>query len=69
MKFITQLKAIDPRDGEVKKWIGQTIEAPNFQLAEDYINKNGLGYLEIVGELVCSVDEETGNNISFENLN
>jgi hypothetical protein len=37
---------------------------PNFQLAEDYINKNGLGYLEIVGELVCSVDEE-GNNISL----
>jgi hypothetical protein len=31
----------------------------------DYINKNGLGYLEIVGELVCSVDEETGNNISL----
>jgi hypothetical protein len=32
--------------------------SPNFQLAEDYINKNGLGYLEIVGELVCSVDEK-----------
>jgi hypothetical protein len=42
--------------GGKKKMDGQTIEA-NFQLAEDYINKNGLGYLEI-GELVCSVDEE-----------
>jgi hypothetical protein len=31
----------------------QTIET-NFQLAEDYINKNGLGYLEIVGvSLFC----------------
>ena len=69
MKFTTVLKAIDSKDGILKIWVGQTIEAPTFQLAEDYINNNGLGYLEITGELISSVDESTGSYLNFENLN
>ena len=69
MKFTTILKAIDSSDGILKTYVGQTIEAPTFQLAEDYLLNNGLGYLEITGELICSVDEATGNKINFENLN
>lgn len=69
MKFTTNLLAIDPKDGVIKEWVGPTIEAPSFQLAEDKINQDGLGYLSIRGQLIASIDEETGSKINFENLN
>jgi len=69
MKFTTNLVAIDPRDGIIKTWVGPIIEAPTFQLAEEQINNTGLGYLTVTGQLISTVDEETGHKINFENLN
>jgi len=69
MKYITRLKAIDQCDGILKTWIGQTIEAISFQSAEQYLINNGLGYLEIVGELIETIDKDDDTVINFENLN
>jgi len=69
MKYITKLTAVDCSDGLIKTWVGQTIEAPNYQLAEEYLMNNGLGYLEIIGELISTTNQESGNTINFENLN
>lgn len=69
MKFTTNLLAIDPKDGVIKEWVGPTIDAPSFELAEEQILKTGLGYLSIRGQLISSIDEETGSTINFENLN
>ncbi len=68
-KYTTSLLAIDSKDGQIKQWVGDIIEAPSFELAESYIQNNGKGYLTIMGKLIESIDESTGNKINFENLN
>lgn len=68
-QYTTTLLAIDSNDGIIKQWVGEIIEAPSFELAEQYLQLNGKGYLTIMGKLVSTIDEQTGNKISFENLN
>jgi hypothetical protein len=68
-KYTTTLLAIDAKDGQIKQWVGEIIEAPSFELAEQWLQLNGKGYLTISGKLISTVDEQSGNKISFENLN
>lgn len=58
MIFLTKLKAIDPKDGEVKTWGGPMIEAICWSEAEHKIKDKG--YLEIDGVLWSEIDFETG---------
>lgn len=51
-KFVTIIQAIDPKTGELCKWVGPTIEAESFSDAEKYCNDNGLGYCGVDGEMV-----------------
>lgn len=51
-KFITILQAIDPKDGQLKTWHGQIIKAKNIVDAKRICQKNGLGYLRVVGEFL-----------------
>lgn len=65
--YITKCKGIDPIDGQIKVWHGPIIQATSWKDAENII-KN-FGYLEIVGKLVCIVDEFTNEKIDYDNLN
>jgi len=49
--FNTEIKAIDPNDGELKYWSGPHIKAISFSDAQRYCNENGLGYCKVIGLL------------------
>jgi len=64
--WATQLKAIDPYTGELKTWMGENIKAPTWDLAQQWCNENGRGYLEVIGELIAEIPEKDGEPY-FEN--
>lgn len=49
--WATEIKAIDPTDGQWKTWGGPNVPGINQEDAERYCQQNGLGYCEVVGEL------------------
>lgn len=71
--WVTELKAIDPNDGELKTWMGDYVEAPTWELAQEWCDKNK-GYLTVVGELVVEIlcDEnfkpDWNNMIDYEKI-
>jgi len=56
--YATKFQAIDPQDGKLKTWMGNDIPAISWEAAEKYCQKNGLGYLRIIGELVMTIPEK-----------
>lgn len=58
LKFTTKIKAIDPKDGELKTWCGPHIEALNFTDAQRQCELNGLGYCEVDGMLVSEISHD-----------
>lgn len=54
--WVTSIKAIDPIDHELKSWAGPYIEAPSAEEAFDFCVNNGLGYCEILGEFVETIE-------------
>lgn len=55
MRYTTIIKAIDPITGEIKTWVGPVIESISLSHAADYCRKNGLGYCQVIGELIAEV--------------
>jgi len=53
--FTTTIQAIDPSDGELKLWGGPNVPGISFKDARFYCDNNGLGYCEILGELVAEI--------------
>jgi hypothetical protein len=51
MIFLTEIRAIDPQTNELTDWCGPRIEAANFEDAQNYCNKNGLGYCNVIGPM------------------
>lgn len=49
--FTTHLQAINPDTQEIQIFVGPNILARDWDEAEDYCYKNGLGYLVVDGEL------------------
>lgn len=54
MRYCTEIKAIDPVDGEMKTWEGEHIEANTYEEAVEYCHENK-GYLKVIGELVLEI--------------
>lgn len=74
--WLTELTAIDPITGRLKKWCGDEVKAPTQQLAEEWCQLNGKGYLKVVGELIAEIPCKEGtyepdfkNMVNYENLN
>lgn len=62
-KWIAEIIAIDPSDGELKRWMAhEYIEAPTQQLAQEWCDENERGYYHITDELLSIVEtDEDGN--------
>lgn len=60
--FTTHLQAINPDTQELQFFTGPNILARNWDEAEDYCYRNGLGYLVVDGEL--NGETETENTMS-----
>ena len=58
--YTTTIKAIDPKDGELKTWGGPNIQGITFKDAENYCQNNGLGYCKVDGLLVSEIPCKTG---------
>lgn len=65
----TEIRAIDPIDGQMKKWAGPNVEAPTRKLAEEWCQQNGLGYCRIKDILVAEIDMRTGKITDYEKPN
>ena len=53
--YITKIKAIDPKNGEMCTWTGPRVKGISFADAQKYCDENGLGYCEIGGELKMEI--------------
>lgn len=48
-QYTTIIKAIDPKDGQMKTWSGPKVQAKSFAGAARFCQKNGLGYCKVDG--------------------
>ena len=63
--WLTEIRAIDPWDGEMKTWAGPSIEAPNWSMAEKILQLTGRGYATVIGELVSKKNEDLSNEVDY----
>lgn len=63
--FTTSIIAKDPIDGIMKKWGGPNIPADTIEEAEWFVQKYGLGYCKVDGQLIEEIEltDEEFNNI------
>lgn len=53
--WVTEIRAIDPRDGQLKAWGGPHVPGRTIEEAREYCENNSLGYCEVVGELLSEI--------------
>ena len=63
-KFATKLKAVD-KDKKLKTFIGPEVIAKDALEARAVLDRNGQGYLEIIGELTAAYDL-LGSNVTWQ---
>lgn len=57
--WVTELYALDHNTGDFKKWVGDNIKAPTWQLAQQWCDNNK-GYLKVIGELIAEIPCKEG---------
>lgn len=74
--WCTQIKAIDPITGEMATWCGPNVPGINLEDAINYCQLNGLGYCEILGELMAEIpcndgtyEPDFSKMIDYQNIN
>jgi hypothetical protein len=68
--YITEIEAIDPTDGELKRWEGIKVESITPELAQQWCNTNGYGYCKVVGQLRFEIDQTNKiTNYEYPNKN
>ena len=66
--FTTELEAICQATGELLTFAGPNIKAVSFDLAHQYCQNNGFGYLRITGILQKEIDLNSNQVINY-NIN
>lgn len=51
MIYLTEIKAIDPKDGKLKTWEGARVNASSWEKAQETLDRNGLGMCKVIGTL------------------
>ncbi len=59
-KWVTEIQAIDPHTGQLKTWMGDYVEAPTWELAQQWCDQNK-GYLKVTGELIAEIPCQKGS--------
>ena len=73
--YTTEIEAINPLTGLITLWCGPNIPAISFSDAEDYCQRNGLGYCRVTGLLMEEIPTmrdgtaDRSKKVSYENLN
>lgn len=49
--YLTEVRAICPKTGELLSWAGARVPGISPQDAQNYCDKNGLGYCKVIGVL------------------
>jgi len=73
--YLTELRAINPRTGELTTFCGQNVRGISMLDAQVYCERHGLGYLTVIGELVAEIpckegteDPDWDNMLNFDNI-
>lgn len=61
-EYVTEVKAISPTDGELKKYCGPNVPGISFSDAQAFCENNGLGYCKVIGELVAEIPCKPGTH-------
>jgi len=61
--YTTEIRAIDPLDGEMKTWGGPNVPGISWEDARWYCDNNGLGYCKVNGQLVCEIGTKVENGM------
>lgn len=71
----TEIKALDAKTGEMSTWCGEHVEAPTWELAQEWCYNNR-GYLKVIGELIAEIPCKEGTlepdfdkMIDYEDIN
>lgn len=59
--WVTEIRAIDPVDGEMKTWAGPNVPGISWGFAEQYCQDNGLGYCKVIGQLIAEIPCKSNN--------
>lgn len=57
-KFVTLIQAIDPKDGNLKTFYGDYIEAKDENEAQNILDETGRGYMKVSGGFVEEIDTD-----------
>lgn len=66
--FLTEVVTYDIETEKIEVWAGPEIKEISLELAELYLEENGLGYCKIIGEKIANVDGE-GDITYLDNSN
>lgn len=58
--YVTEIKAIRPRDGELITYCGPNVPGISVKDAEYYCETNGLGYCKVIGLLISEIPCKPG---------
>lgn len=65
--YTTTIKAINPQTGKLCIFQGPNVLGVSFKTAQEYCNKNGLGYCKVDGELISEIDGSHKIDYNFLN--
>lgn len=54
-QWVTEITAVDPLDGSLKRWIGPNVPGDTESEANEYCQMNGLGYCRVIGKIISEV--------------
>lgn len=63
--YTTEIQAICPLTGDLLKWAGPNIKGISRYDAQEYCNRNGLGYCKISGLLVSEIPCDANYKADF----
>ena len=68
MRYYTEFQAIDPKDGVLKTWEGEHIEAESFEEAKRYCEKYK-GHLRVFGKLIQEIPMNVAECAKYQSDN
>jgi len=59
-QYTTTIRAVCPYDGEIRTYSGPNVPGISFRDAQDYCQRNGLGYCRVNGLLISEIPCKPG---------